>query len=267
MGLDWILAPRPRPGCESEFARLKRYVDEDLGGGSGLASNFFSEEERRAVARLEEISVDSGETEHAFLADLWEETRAGSTLSLDVPMDSEERRALSLPFDALGDYLAQRFTYAHQSDDWIFDVLGDPRRRPAARFSARTLHMLMNGFDDGFVWRHAYALLAPGLWSEIDKDSTAERCLESGRRLLSGACEGARRVAPALRGLSDDEVATTVDRWAEHRWLARKGVLETGDMEPAPRLPELEDAGSSAFDTARWLTFWGARGHGFIRSA
>jgi hypothetical protein len=267
MGLDWILTPRPRSGCEAEYARLKRYVDEELGGGSGLASNFFSEEERRAVARLHEISVHSGETERAFLADLWEEARVDLTPSLDVPMTAEERRAISLPFDALGDYLTRRFEFASQREDWILDVLGDPRRRPAARYSTRVLHVLVNGYDDGFVWRHAYALLAPGLWGEIDEDSTAERCIESGRRLLEGACEGARRIAPALRGLSEDEVVATVDRWAEQRWMARNGLVETGGREPAPRLPELEEAGSHAFETARWLTFWGARGHGFLRSA
>lgn len=290
MGLDWLLTPKPRAGCEEEWQRL-REVEEELGGWGAE-----SPEEVEAMRRLKEISVRPRETWEAFLAEPWEQARAALEERPEMPLEEWDRRLLGHP--SLGEamrLLRARFPASgYQRYDHLNLLLGDPRLR-LARWTTRELNLLYNGWYEGSVWRHFN--WAPGVWDrvdgQVDRDSTAAECLRSARLLRETVCGELRRIVPSLAGRGDAEIEADFDRWAEHRWRAREGVLDACPIAPPPWLPELDaveaaaeearrngsfeygrtptremvEHGIHAFAVARWLEFWGSRGHGFIRSA
>lgn len=302
MGIDWIRTPRPREGHEAEYARLRAVALAHLELLEGFDSADWYRErhgldgvELAAVLRLHEISVYPGETWKAFLGELWDEARETVRQRGEIPLPQEDHALLALPeiqevlaslatrFEADFRFPDQLHDHIH---DYLRDLLGDCRWR-LTRFTSRELHLLRIGWDHGFVWRRYD--LAPGMYDGgfvPARGATAEEARSAARHTRERVCEALRRIVPALRSLDDAGIEAEFTRWSEFRWRVSEGVLEccpieqpawvdTLDQLDAPDPDEKDPALFSfarhsvekaidAFGTARWMEFWGSRGHGFV---
>lgn len=305
MGTDWICTARPREGHEAEYARLRAVALAELDLLEGFDSaNWYSErhrvdgEELAAVLRLHEISVYPGETWTAFLGELWEEARETVRRRGEIPLPGEDRALLALPgIQEVLASLATRFEADFQFPDqlhyhihdYLTGLLGDCRWR-LTRFTSRELHLFRIGWDHGFVWRRYD--LAPGIYDVGEPipsgGATAEQARAGAVRIREQVCKALRRIVPALRSLDDAGIEAEFARWSEFRWRVSEGRLEfcpieqpawvdTLDELDAPHPNEKDRALFSfarhsvekaldAFGTARWMEFWGSRGHGFVVS-
>lgn len=303
MGIDWIRTPRPREGHEAEYARLRAVALAELDSLEGFDSaNWYAErhgldgEALAAVLRLHEISVYPGETWKAFLGELWDEARETERQRGEIPLPEEDRALLALPeiqevLASLATRFEAEFRFPEQFQlhihDYFRDLLGDCRWR-LTRFTSRELHLFCSGWDHGFVWRRYD--LAPGIWDVGEPyptvGATAEEARAAAVQIREQVCTALRRIVPALRSLDDAGIEAEVTRWSEFRWRASYGMLEccpieqpawvdTLDELDAPH-PDLKDRALfsfarhsvekaiDAFGTARWMEFWGSRGHGFV---
>ena len=295
MGIEWACTPRPREGHEAEYARLRAFVLPELYSLEGFDStDWYAErheldgEALAAVLRLHEISVYPDETWMAFLAELWDEARATVRQGGEIPLPEEDRALLALPaIQEVLALLATRFGADYQIHDHLCDLLGDCRWR-LTRFTSRELHLLCNGWDHGFVYR-GYDL-APGIWDVGEPypivGMTAEQARAAAVQIREQVCRALRRIVPALRSLDDAGIEAEFARWSEFRWRVSSGMLECCPIEqPAwvETLDELDaphpdkkdralftfarhsvETAIDAFGTARWMEFWGSRGHGFV---
>lgn len=294
MGTDWIRIPRPRAGHEAEYARLRAVALAELDLLEGLEPRDWSDETYRvegealaAVLRLHQISVYPSETFEVFLATLWDEAR-GTLRRQGAGSLPEEHRALLAStgiHEVLG-ALDSRFDRRFQAHEYLCDILGDCRWR-LTRYTRRELHLLCSGWDAGPVWR-GYNL-APGVFEGglvPYPGVTAEQARAGALRIHGQVCEALRRIVPALRSFEDARMEAEFARWSEFRWRATFGMLECCPIErPAwvDTLDELTGRGPDgqrdrglasgvaqsvewaidAFGAARWMEFWGSRGHGF----
>jgi hypothetical protein len=304
MGLDWIRLPKPRPGFEHEHRSLRAKaaaIHFDLDQIAWVIdwaseTDDLTPEEIEVMLRLDAISVYPQETWDAFIADVWSEARDSLTVRPHLPLPADDRALLSCPsFADAMDLLVERFPDAEfKRYDHLDDLLGNCRWS-LTRYTARELHLLDNGFDMGSVWRGFS--LAPGVWGPVDcivdRDSTAEQCRLSASLLRHTVCREVRRIVPVLASRDDEQIEAEFNRWGEQRWRSWQKVL---DVCPLPTPPwvdglaaldeaaerameqgafvygetpttEMMERGIDAFGVARWLDFWGSRGHGFVRSA
>lgn len=304
MGLDWLRLPKPRPGYEDEHRRLRALAASIHGDLDEIAwvlnwesqTDYLFPEEAEVMLRLHAISVYPRETWDTFIAGVWNEARATLAARPHLALPPDDRALLSCPAfpDALR-LLEERFPdAAYQRYDHLDDLLGDCRWA-LTQYTTRELHLLNTGWEDGSVWR--WFDLAPGVWGPlagiVDQDSTAVQCRRSAQLLRHTVCGAVRRIVPALARMSDEQIEEQFQQWGEHRWRAKKQVLNVCPL-PAPAwvdglaaldeaaeraksertfvygetpTVEMMEAGIAAFGVARWLEFWGARGHGFVRSA
>lgn len=301
MGLDWIRIPKPRPGHEAEYARLREVARDAIEEYEGfdppdwsMQTDYAEGEELAALLRLHEISVYPEETWDAFLAELWAEARDTLARRPEIPLPDEDRALLAQPsLTETVALLEPRLGWRHSAYDRVCDLLGDCRWR-LTRYTARELHLLGNGWDDGFVWRPL--CLAPGVYNNPEDNlgapAWAADCLVRARWLRKNVCAASRKVVPALAGRSDAEIEADFQRWSEHRWrrtfehldacpVSRPAWVDAleamGRQHPddAPRydvplpmhgaLYDCMEYGIAAFGVARWLEFWGSRGHGYFQ--
>ena len=303
MGIDWICTPRPREGHEAEYARLRAVALAELDLLEGFDSaNWYAErhevegEALAAVLRLHEISVYPRETWKAFLGELWDEARETVRQRGEIPLPEEDRALLALPeiqevLASLATRFEADFQFPDQLDyhvlDYLGALLGDCRWR-LTRFTSRELHLLRIGWDHGFVYRRYD--LAPGIYDVGEPypavGMTAEEARAAAVRIREQVCGALRRIVPALGSLDDAGIEAQVTRWSEFRWRVSYEMLEfcpieqpawvdTLDELDAPH-PDLKDRALfsfarlsvekaiDAFGTARWMEFWGSRGHGFV---
>jgi hypothetical protein len=298
MGIEWARTPRPREGHEAEYARLRAVALAELDLLEGFDSpNWYAErhrldgEELAAVLRLHEISVYPGETWKVFLGELWDEARETVRQRGEIPLSEEDRALLSLPeIPAVLASLATRFGADYQIHHHLCELLGDCRWGLTRRFTSRELHLLRIGWDHGFVYRRYD--LAPGIYDVGEPvppvGATAEDARAAAVRIREQVCRALRRIVPALRSLDDAGIEVEFARWSEFRWRMSYGMLECCPIEqPAwvDTLDELDvpdpdkkdralftfvrhsvEKAIDAFGTARWMEFWGSRGHGFVVS-
>ncbi len=305
MGIDWIRTPRPREGHEAEYARLRAVALAELDLLKGFDSADWYDERHEldgealaAVLRLHEISVYPGETWTAFLDELWEEARETVRQRGHIPLPDEDRALLALPgiqevLASLAIRLKADFLFPEQFQlhihDYFRDLLGDCRWR-LTRFTSRELHLLSSGWDHGFVWRRYD--LAPGIWDVGEPyptvGMTAEEARAAAVRIREQVCGALRRIVPALGSLDDAGIEAEVTRWSEFRWRVSYEMLECCPIEQPAWVDTLDELDAphpdnkdpalfsfarhsvekaiDAFGTARWMEFWGSRGHGFVVS-
>lgn len=303
MGIDWICTPRPREGHEAEYARLRAVALAELDSLEGFDSvNWYAErhevegEALAAVLRLHEISVYPRETWKAFLGELWDEARETVRQRGEIPLPEEDRALIALPgiqevLASLATRFEADFRFPEQFQlhitDSLRDFLGDCRWR-LTRFTSRELHLFCSGWDHGFVYRRYD--LAPGIWDVGEPyptvGMTAEEARAAAVRIRQQVCRALRRIVPALRSMDDAAIEAEVARWSEFRWRVSYEMLECCPIEqpawvdtldeldaPHPRLKDRAlfsfarhsvEKAIDAFGTARWMEFWGSRGHGFV---
>jgi hypothetical protein len=105
-------------------------------------------------------------------------------------------------------------------------------------------------------------------------------------RIREQVCSALRRIVPALRSLDDAATEAEFTRWSEFHWRVSSGMLECCPIEQPAWVNTLDELDTShpdlkdralfsfarisveqaidAFGTARWMEFWGSRGHGFV---
>lgn len=304
MGLDWIRLPKPRPGCEDEHRSLRAKaaaiqcdVDEIAWVVNWESeTDYLTPEEAEVMLRLHAISVYPHETWNAFITDVWSEARATLAARPHLPLPPEDRALLSCPSfaEAMG-LLVERFPDAeYRRYDHLDDLLGDCRWS-LTRYTARDLHLLDNGYDMGSVWR--WFSLAPGVWGPVEEivnqSSTANQCRQNARLLRHTVCREVRRIVPELASRDDEQIEAEYNQWGEQRWRSWEKVLEVCPLATPPWVDglaaldeaakrameqdafvygetptsEMMERGIAAFGVARWLDFWGSRGHGFVWNA